>query len=391
MAANINMVNGRASLYLAQKSAWHGLGTVCDEAQNSREAMRISCLDHTMEKWPMEATCPRTGRKVETTSYAVVRADTGALMGVVGERYKVLQNHEAFEFMDALISEGATRYESAGALGAGERVWVLARMPNVARVGSDTVEGYALLVNSHDGSGAVKVLPTTVRVVCQNTLTLALRQSSRTLSIRHDGKLSARIGAAKRAIGLVSDRLDQFGAEMKQLAAVNVGDKGAKQYFGALFPTDPYRIDPSLLEVAPRTAPAPRPFTLPPGASLLDSILDGANDTFDVVETLLSGDKRAQLDAAEKQAAKNRDILRACISNFGNQRNDMPGISGSLWSAYNAVSEYADHQRPNRGRNERARMENRLESVWMGTANDVKQDAYTLALNVASGAAQLSA
>ncbi len=101
--------------------------------------------------------------------YATVRQDTREVLGIVGERYRLVQNHEAFTFIDQLLGS-AIHFETARSLHGGRRVWVLATLPDHVEVGGDDVRPYVLLMNSHDGSTAVVAATTPIRVVCQNTL-----------------------------------------------------------------------------------------------------------------------------------------------------------------------------------------------------------------------------
>src|SRR5262249_7894505 len=126
--------------------------------------------------------------------FATVRTDTNAVLGVVSSMYRVLQNVEAFSFMDEAIKAGAAMWETAGSLKDGKRVWMLARIPNPVEVRhNDEVKPYALLCMGHDGGMAVHILPTTVRVVCNNTLNLALGKADGQLVVRHVQSLKGKI------------------------------------------------------------------------------------------------------------------------------------------------------------------------------------------------------
>src|SRR5262249_30005108 len=154
--------------------AWHGLGINVANAVTAKQAIILAHLDWTVEKWPLRAVKQSFDVPVDG-SFATIRTDTRAVLGVVSDQYRVLQNVAAFAFMDEAISEGAAMWETAGALNDGRRVWMLARIPkSVKAMQGDEIKPYALLCSSHDGSLAVHIKPTTVRVVCNNTLTLAL-------------------------------------------------------------------------------------------------------------------------------------------------------------------------------------------------------------------------
>src|SRR5262249_53947643 len=132
---------------------------------------------------------------------AVVRYDSQTCLAVVSDRYMPVQNTQAFGLLDAIVADGGLRYHTAGALGQGEKVFLLAKLPGHLRVKTtdDVVEKYLLLSNSHDGSSALRVLFTPVRVVCQNTLSMALRQGNgQGVSIRHNGDLAGKIRDAQQ-------------------------------------------------------------------------------------------------------------------------------------------------------------------------------------------------
>lgn len=125
--------------------------------------------------------------------FANVRSSDGAVLGVVSDRYQVVQNAEAFAFTDALIGgEGQVHYETAGSLMGGRKIWLLAKLPDTEIVG-DKTEPYLCFSNTHDGSGAIRVCMTPIRVVCNNTLNIALNGAKRAWSVRHTGDIQAKL------------------------------------------------------------------------------------------------------------------------------------------------------------------------------------------------------
>ena len=146
MSANVESM-----FYAGREKPWHGLGTQVDEAPTSADALRLAGLDWKVERKPIQV-CG--GRKVDNF-FANVRSSDGAVLGVVSDRYQVVQNAEAFAFTDALI-EGEVRYETAGSLMGGRKIWLLAKLPDREIVG-DKTEPYLCFSNTHDGSGAIRV------------------------------------------------------------------------------------------------------------------------------------------------------------------------------------------------------------------------------------------
>ena len=149
-----------------------------------------------------------------------VRESDNRVLGVVGGRYKPVQNAEAFAFTDELVG-GDVRYETAGSLADGKRVWMLARMPDT-RVLDDVVEPYLCLTNGHDGFSSLKVCMTPVRVVCQNTLNMALKGAKRTWTVRHSGNINAKMEEAQQTLGLAQDYMEKFAEEAEELYSIKV-------------------------------------------------------------------------------------------------------------------------------------------------------------------------
>ena len=190
MSANVESM-----FYAGREKPWHGLGTQVEEAPTSADALRLAGLDWTVQRKPIQV-CG--GRKVDNF-FANVRSSDGAVLGVVSDRYQVVQNAEAFAFTDALIGgEGQVHYETAGSLMGGRKIWLLAKLPDTEIVG-DKTEPYLCFSNTHDGSGAIRVCMTPIRVVCNNTLNIALNGAKRAWSVRHTGDIQAKLQEGKGA------------------------------------------------------------------------------------------------------------------------------------------------------------------------------------------------
>jgi phage/plasmid-like protein (TIGR03299 family) len=161
-------------MFSVRETPWHGLGAVLDRPPATvGEAIEASGLGWSVAKRRLAIDCgadlPDVLRyRGFTGHYATVRQDNDEVLGVVGERYRIVQNHEAFAFVDQLLGS-SIHFETAGSLHGGRRVWVLATLPDHVEVGGDDVRPYVLLMNSHDGSTAVIAATTPIRVVCQNS------------------------------------------------------------------------------------------------------------------------------------------------------------------------------------------------------------------------------
>jgi phage/plasmid-like protein (TIGR03299 family) len=255
--------------------------------------------------------------------------DTDQVLGVVGNSYQPVQNHQCFGFLDAVVADGRLRYHTAGALGLGERVWMLAKLPNDIRVkGSDDItQQFLLLSNSHDGSSSLRVFFTPIRVVCANTLGMAERRGhGQGVSVMHKGDLAAKVREAQEILGLAKRFYDDLGSKIEALAGHQPSRQQLEAYFKALYPD--------------------------------------SEDT---------GNRRAQNVRSE--------LFRLFEHGVG---QDMPEIRHTTWAAFNAVTEYVDHHRTTRGRTDQERASRRLESAWFGSGARMKAEAWNLALDLAS-------
>jgi phage/plasmid-like protein (TIGR03299 family) len=307
------------------------MGTAFDGLMTSLEAMDASGLNHPIWLEDIQTT---SGIAIPTHK-SVVRGDTGQSLGVVGLSYKPLQNADAFSFLDSLVSDGELRYDTAGGLGQGERVWMLAKLPSTVRIAGsdDVVEKYLLLDNSHNGLTSLRVFFTPIRVVCWNTLTEARRAASRQgVTIRHTGDMSTKLAEARRVLGLADSYYTAFGEQANAMASVQMNSAAVASYFASVFPAP---ADPEKSKRAANTA----------------------KDTWAALTSLYETGKGT----------------------------DIPEVRGTLWAAYNAVTEFCDHSKES-SRDAKLSLEqaaeNRLVSNWFGTGSFTKGTAFEEALKV---------
>ena len=222
MSANVE------TMFSVREKPWHGLGTVVHEAVTSREALTLAGLDWEVRQEPIIY-------KGQDSGYFMnIRSTDDKVLGVVGSRYKPVQNVDAFDFVDGLIGEGVT-YETAGSLNSGKRIWLLAKMPDV-RILDEVVEPFMCLTNSHDGFGSLKVCMTPVRVACQNTLNLALRSAKRSWNGRHTGSIESKMAAAKQTLGLAREYMSSLSETAEELYKIKVSPKDFSILQEKLFP-----------------------------------------------------------------------------------------------------------------------------------------------------------
>ena len=202
--------------------AWHGLGHVIPEdVVTTERALVLGGLDWEVHKLSFEPKVTMPNGEVvlldaPEREYVNVRSSDGKVLGTVGDRYKVFNNHEAFAFGDALVDDHEAKWHTAGVLNGGRKTWMLMKLPqDVLIAGEETerIEPYICFQNSHDGSSAVTAFITPVRVVCQNTLSWAMSGTTRKIQIRHTGDLTRYILRAQEALGLSFDLLAQMERE----------------------------------------------------------------------------------------------------------------------------------------------------------------------------------
>ena len=227
MAANVE------SMFYVRETPWHGLGTKVLEAPASKDALQLAGLNWRVLQEPIY-----TATEELIDGYkANVRDSDRKVLGVVTDRYRVIQNDEAFAFTDGLLGEGV-KYETAGSLQGGRKVWLLAHMPHEYIISGERISPYLLFSNTHDGSGAIKVALTPIRVVCQNTLNLALARAKRSWSMIHTGDIKEKMQEAKDTLFMAEKYMDELGKEFEALRMKKLTDKQVMEYIEILLPIE---------------------------------------------------------------------------------------------------------------------------------------------------------
>jgi phage/plasmid-like protein (TIGR03299 family) len=216
-------------VYVREKP-WHGLGVRVEEAMTSADAIRLAGLDWTIESRPV---FDQDG-KIISGYKANTRSSDGTVMGIVSGRYQIVQNQDAFDFTDSLIGEGI-RYETAGSLHGGKKIWLLGRMPERYILG-DKFEPYICFTNTHDGTGAVRACMTPVRVVCNNTLNLALSGAKRAWSTPHLGNIQAKLQEARTTLQIADEYLTKLDEEADRLANEKLSEGEVEQVITLMLP-----------------------------------------------------------------------------------------------------------------------------------------------------------
>lgn len=219
------------TMFYTREKPWHGLGTMVMEAPDSRKALELAGLNWSVFQQELITAdgVPISGFK------ANLRSTDNQVLGVVSDRYKVVQNEEAFAFTDALLGEGV-RYETAGSLQDGKRTWILAKLPQKYIISGDEITPYLVFMNSHDGSGAIKAAMTPIRVVCMNTLNLALSTAKRSWSTNHIGDIKGKLEDARYTLLYADQYMAELGKAIDALNRIKISDKKVYEYIDELFP-----------------------------------------------------------------------------------------------------------------------------------------------------------
>ena len=243
MAHNLfyNEQTQQHSFFSVKEKAWHGLGKIVQDYPSSAEAIKNAGLDYDVVKRPLFTYGTENYNADADTDiiipeisvdnyYATVRADNDTVLGVVGKDYEVVQNIDAFSFFDSIIGGDGIQYETAGALGKGERIFITAKLPDYIKVGKDDlIEQYLFLTTSHNGFGSITAAFTPIRIVCNNTLNAALRNHSNAIKIRHTANAKQKLEQAHRLMGITNN----LSAELEQIfnhwSKVSITDKEVRK------------------------------------------------------------------------------------------------------------------------------------------------------------------
>lgn len=329
MAHNIyyNEQSEKHSFFSVKEKAWHNLGQIVQDYPTSAEAISHAGLDYEVEKRKL-FTPAFEDTKIEVPNYfSTIRTDNNTVLGIVGKDYQIVQNRDAFSFFDSIVGGDGMLYETAGALGKGERIFITAKLPDYIRVGKDDlIEKYLFLTTSHDGSGSITAAFTPIRIVCANTLNAALRTQTNTVRIRHTSNAKQRLEQAHKVMGISDILSTQLESIFNNWAKVRITDRELKK----------------LIQSA-----------LVPNKEVLKTIQNGKDDE-------LSTCFINMVDSAFEYAMSNPSQL-------------MDTTNGTVFGAYNAVTGYFQNIRSYKDD------EAKLTSLLMGGTGHLRtQSAFNL-------------
>lgn len=322
-----HMIMANDNMFSVSEVPWHKLGVVLPSAPTIEEGIAAAGLS-----WEVGTKQLFTQENQAVAALATYRKDNNEILGVVGPNYQVLQNADAFKFFQPFLDAKEATLETAGSLMNGRRVWVLAKINRpdsvIVAKSDDRVSKYILLSNSHDGTLAIRVGYTPIRVVCNNTLTAAIDgRSSSLLRIKHMGNVVETLNEVRDVMNVADQTFEATAEKYRVLASKEINRKDLEKYVKIVFAT------PKQEE---------------------EAILTG--------EELTSGAR----------------VMGRITELFENGRgNDLPGVKGTMWAAYNAVTEYLQYER---GNNESTR----LDSLWFGQAATMNKKALKVAVEMAT-------
>lgn len=232
---------GEVSFFSARELPWHGLGKVTENVLTASDAIKAAGLDWDVELVKLFAQYEDQMVEVEGRN-GVMRSTDGKVLGTVGTHYVPFNNSEAFQFMDNLVDSGDAKYETAGAIRGGKIVFVTMKVPREILIGGkDLHELYLLLRTSHDGTKAISVYVTPIRVVCMNTLSLATyaQNVKQKWSVTHVSTVHGRLAEARDALQMTFKYADEFEALGNRLLATKVTDAELDGVLDYVLPTKP--------------------------------------------------------------------------------------------------------------------------------------------------------
>lgn len=327
MPPDIAVIKRQPAMMFSGTTPWQGLGKELKQPATAAEAIQQAQLDWGVVKVPIHI---KRGKRYQgiTNRFATVREDAlrggePVALGIVGSTYKPLQNEDAFRWFDPIVGQGAAVYQTAGALGNGEQVWILAKLPEPIRIVGDDIAGkFLLLSNSHDGTSSVRVKFAPIRFACWNSLMLPSGGKEQ-IRIKHTSRLQEQMAVAQQNLGFIQRQFSEIEQAFRGLVRINLDELRLAKYLCAVFPTP---LNPK--------------------------------------------DSRA-LRYITKARSQSRYLFE-----MGNG-NSCGATCGTLWAAYNGVAEFIDYATAAGG------LDQHLDSIWFGGGYYTKARAYRIALEKA--------
>lgn len=346
MAANVE------NMFSVKETPWHGLGSVIHDAPSISEGLKLAGLD-----WDVEVETPQLSDGTSLADFGRVfrRSTDKSVLGIVGPNTHPLQNAKAFDFFEPFIAAKEATLETAGSLSHGQRIWVMAKIArdNAVIVKDDEIAKFVLLSNSHDGTQAVRVGFTPIRVVCANTLAMAHRDKrSELLRVRHSKNVEINLDKIRDIINLADEQFEATAEQYRALANRDINQNDLRNYVKLVFD-----VPEDETEVSTRKK------------NMIAEILGKHEKS--------TGFNRLAMDLVNRQMKEeNKQILESVTEKFETGLGtDILRGKCSLWTAYNAVTEYLNYDR---GHNS----DTRMNSLWFGENQRMNDKAFKAALEL---------
>lgn len=314
------LVTAKDMFYVKGELPWHGLGVNLKDIATAEEAIEAINFAYEVVKLPTYVKLPWNGKEIALDdNFATVRRDNDFVLGSkLGKRYQVVQNKELFSFFDPIVERDEAIYHTGGILNGGKRVWLLAKLPEYIKVGGEFIDQYVLLCSSHNGTIPTIAKFTPVRVVCNNTLTVALSGAEQRVSVRHTTNAIDNLKNAHKILGIVNTLSQQLEEIFNKMTDIKVTDETLAEYISNVFPTQ----------------------------------------------------------KEQKRATKTTNIRNKVLELvYASPGAELESAKGTLWGAYNAITYYADHVNLKKDDDDK-----RVYSVWFGTSSDLKNRAFDEAI-----------
>lgn len=335
-------IHSHDHVVLHRQRAWHGLGTIVQDAPTPAQSLALAKLDWDVEQWPLYATNGESRIAIQTHQLNV-RSDTKTVLGIVGKQYQPVQNLALAQFCEALAEQGdVVKVETAGSIRNGQKVWFLLKGESFSVRAEDEVTPYILVSNGHDGGTALRCTPTTIRVVCSNTLHMVIprfdqeggkvRCEQAAYVAHHLGDVKAKVEAAKQALQLYGRALDTNRECIAQLAARDVNSEAVKMFF-----LECYARDFGIVPANPKDS---------------------------------------------REARQREKALQSLNSYLYRFYREEKLAGATAWNCLNAYTGFLQHDRAIRRKDAAAKEETRLSAKLFGVDADRATSAYALALSM---------
>jgi len=328
MAHEIEVRDGQASMMYAGKEVpWHGLGTNVEKEVTAAAAIQLADLDWECEKRLIFIAgkanvdgIPVIGNQIHGKS-AIVRKIDDKVLGVTSDKYQIIQNKECFGFIDEVVGSGQAIFHTAASLFGGKKIFCTIKFPNDAKIGDDLIQKYLLLSSSHDGKSALHIQWTPVRVVCANTLNVALSgraTNDNSINVAHVTNYKEKIEQARKVLQFTEIYYQRMEIEFNRLLDVEFNEGLMVKFSARLFPSDK-----------------------------------------DQAPTIIT--------------KKREKLVELYHTGSGNLK-----VKNTKWAAFNAVTDYVDHYMKLAPSKKNSQQELRMSSAIYGVGSRLKQKAYNI-------------